>query len=159
MPNNQPHEWTRPLLLGVSALLVFETLTGLANYLLPFSIPNQVMVLLHTGAGIALVIPFVVYQWRHWRLYAGQRTTHVSLTGSFAMTATLILLVSGVVLTVQALADTRISRAWSVTHLLATAAFLAAVLPHVVMLARRAARAAAGTPVREASRSFSRRTD
>ncbi|MDH5233839.1 MAG: cytochrome c family protein [Gemmatimonadota bacterium] len=150
-------EWTRPLLLGVAMLLVFETLTGLANYLLPFSIPNQVMVLLHTGAGVVLTLPFLVYQWRHWRLYRAQRTSHVSLTGYFAMVATLVLLVSGVVLTVQALAGTRISYAWDVVHLLATAAFLASVLPHVVTLLRRAAHAASGAPVRTGARSFTRR--
>ena len=151
-------EWTRPLLVGVAALLVFETLTGLANYLLPFSVPNQVMVLLHTGAGIVLVLPFVVYQVRHWRLYRTQHHTHVLLTGYFAMAATLVLLVSGAVLTVQALAGTRISYAWDVAHLLATAAFLASVLPHVLTLARRASRAVPGTPVRAAARSFTRRS-
>ena len=39
----------------VVALLVFETLTGLANYLLPFSVSNQMMVLLHTAVGFVLI--------------------------------------------------------------------------------------------------------
>ncbi len=152
------HEWTRPLVQGVVALLAFETITGLANYLLPFSVPNQVMVLLHTAAGLLLVVPFVIYQWRHWRIYRALHASHVTLTGYFAMVATVVLLVSGLVLTGQALFGTRISRGWGVLHLLATFTFLASVLPHLVTLVRRAGRAASGVPLQEAARAFTRRT-
>lgn len=131
-------EWTRPLLHTVVGLLLFETLTGVANYLLPFSLPNQVMVLLHTVGGLILLAPFVWYLWRHWRLYQSIRMSHVVLTGYFAMAATLLLLVSGVVLTVQAAFGTRIARAWDVVHLLATAALLASTLPHILTLTARA---------------------
>ena len=155
------HEWTRPLLQTVSGLLAFETLTGVANYLLPFSVPNQVMVLLHTVGGLVLLAPFAFYQWRHWRLYRTLRFSREMLTGYFAMVATVVLLASGVVLTVQAVAGTRISRGWDVVHLLATLALLGAALPHVVTLLRRAIRAGhaeAGDPLPGAARSFLRRT-
>lgn len=152
------HEWRRPLAQGVAALLAFETLTGLANYLLPFSVPNQIMVLLHTIAGLLLIVPFVAYQWRHWRIYRSMRASHVVVSGYAAMAATAILIVSGVVLTAQAAVGTRISQVWSVTHLLATVLFLAAVLPHLVTLLRRAAHAVAGVPLQTASRSFSVRS-
>ncbi len=154
------HEWTRPLLHTVSGLLVFETLTGVANYLLPFSVPNQVMVLLHTIGGLVLVLPFAFYQWRHWKLYAPLRFSQVLLVGYFAMVATLLLLVSGVVLTVQALAGTGISRAWDVVHLLATVALVVSVLPHLVPLARRLTSTDEGDAValRAAVRRFSWRT-
>ncbi|MDA1080900.1 MAG: multiheme c-type cytochrome [Gemmatimonadetes bacterium] len=152
------HEWTRPLVQGVTALLAFETVTGLANYLLPFSVPNQIMVLLHTVAGVVLIVPFAVYQWRHWRTYRSMRASHVSLTGYFALAATVILLVSGVVLTLQAALGTRISRVWDVVHLLATVALIASILPHLVTLMRRAARAVSGVPLQTAARSFTLRT-
>ena len=42
-------EWQSRLLASVSGLLVFETLTGLSIYILPFSVPYQIMVLVHTG--------------------------------------------------------------------------------------------------------------
>jgi len=148
------NEWRRPLAQGVAALLAFETLTGLANYLLPFSVPNQIMVLLHTIAGLLLIVPFVAYQWRHWRTYRAMRASHVVVSGYAAMAATAILIVSGVVLTAQAAVGIRISQVWSVTHLLATVLFLAAVLPHIVTLWRRAAHAVAGVPLQAASRSF-----
>lgn len=44
-------EWSRKLACGVSGLLVFETLSGLAILLLPFSVVAQVTVLVHTAAG------------------------------------------------------------------------------------------------------------
>ncbi len=152
------HEWTRPLVRGVVALLAFETFTGLANYLLPFSVPNQVMVLLHTAAGLVLIVPYAAYQWRHWRIYKSLPTTHVSLTGYFAMAMVLLLMVSGVVLTVQAAMWTRISPAWDVAHLVGTAGLLASLTPHLVILARRAMRAPEGTRLKPASRAFVRRT-
>ena len=155
------HEWTRPLLQTVAGLLAFETLTGLANYLLPFSVPNQVMVLLHTLGGLVLIAPFAWYQLRHWRIYRSMRFSHVVLTGYFAMVATVLLLASGAVLTAQAAFATHISRAWDVVHLLATVALLGAALPHIVTLASRAARAGnteAGAALYAATRRFTWRT-
>ena len=42
-------EWQHRLMYFTSGLLIFETLTGLSIYILPFSISNQVMVLLHSA--------------------------------------------------------------------------------------------------------------
>jgi hypothetical protein len=74
-------------LLCVSGLLVFETLTGLAIYLLPFSVPNQVAVLLHTAIGLVFVVPYGWYQIRHWLAYRDRQLTHVVLTGYFSTPA------------------------------------------------------------------------
>ena len=95
-------EWQRRLLYTVASLLLFETLSGLAIYLLPFSVPNQLLVVFHTLAGVVLVAPYIIYQIRHWRIYRRIRVTHVKLTGYFAMTAMVALIVSGLVLTWQA---------------------------------------------------------
>ena len=62
-------EWERPLLRVVAGLLAFETVSGLAIWLLPFSVPNQMTVLLHTAAGVVFTLPFIWYQLRHWRIY------------------------------------------------------------------------------------------
>jgi len=150
-------EWQRPLLRCVAALLAFETLTGLAIYLLPFSVSNQMMVLLHTAAGIAFVAPYTWYQARHWKIYSAMRLSHVKLTGYFAMVASVALMVSGVVLTAQALFATRISYAWDLVHVVSTFALIASVLPHIVSLVVRAFRGGASgpaAPVRAASRRF-----
>ncbi|MEX1187604.1 MAG: multiheme c-type cytochrome [Gemmatimonadaceae bacterium] len=128
----------------MGGLLLFETLTGLGIYLLPFSVPNQWMVVFHTLAGLAFVIPFAWYQVRHWKLYRSIRVSHVVLTGYFAMLATIVLIVSGLVLTFEAIFAPRISRGWDLAHIWATFGLIASVLPHVGTLLVRAARAKAG---------------
>ncbi len=135
--SNRLDEWRRWLLITVSGMLVFETITGLSIYLLPFSVTNQVMVLAHTMVGLVFVIPFVAYQIRHWSLYRAMRMSHVKLTGYFAMAATIALTISGLVLTYQAIWATRISYAWDFVHIVATFAFIASTLPHVVVLIAR----------------------
>ncbi len=150
-------EWQQRLLYTVAGLLVFETLTGLGIYLLPFSVPNQWMVVFHTVAGVAFVLPFAWYQARHWKVYKSIRVSHVVLTGYFAMIATIVLIVSGLVLTLQAIVATHISRGWDLAHIWATFGLLASVLPHVVTLIVRAARsktAAMGGALHAASRRF-----
>jgi hypothetical protein len=152
-------EWRRRLLHAVSGLLVFETLTGLSILLLPFSVPNQMMVLLHTVAGIAFVLPYLWYQLRHWRHYRSLRLSHVVLTGYFAMVASLVLVVSGLVLTAQALFATRIGRAWDLAHIVATFALVLAVVPHIATLVVRAVRApAAGEALLPATARYGRNT-
>jgi hypothetical protein len=152
--------WQERLLLCVSGLLVFETLTGLSMYLLPFSVPNQVAVLLHTVIGLLFVAPFAWYQLRHWRLYRERQMTHIKLTGYFAMVAAIALSVSGVVLSVQALVASRISYGWDLVHVVATFALIAAVLPHVLMLVYYAlrGRAEGARELRLAQRRFGMRT-
>ena len=135
-------EWQRPLLRVVSGLLLFETLSGLAIYLLPFSVSTQMTVLLHTGAGIVFVLPYIWYQLRHWRTYRSIRVSHVVLTGYFSMLASVALVVSGLVLTAQALFGTRVSQRWDLVHVVGTFGLVASVLPHVVTLMLRVRRGA-----------------
>ncbi|HSQ32535.1 MAG TPA: multiheme c-type cytochrome [Gemmatimonadaceae bacterium] len=136
-------EWRRRLLYCVGGLLAFETLTGVAVYLLPFSVSNQVMVLLHTVAGLAFVLPYAWYQIRHWRLYHSLRWSHEMLTGYFSMVATLALSITGVVLTIQAATSTSISHWLDVVHILATVALIGAAVPHILTPITRAVRARA----------------
>ncbi|MGH7677784.1 MAG: multiheme c-type cytochrome, partial [Gemmatimonadaceae bacterium] len=150
-------EWRKRLLHCVAGLLVFETLTGLAIYLLPFSVTNQMMVLFHTAAGLAFVAPFAWYQARHWKIYRSIRLSHVVLTGYFAMAATIVLIVSGLVLTWQAAFGTRIGPVWDQVHVWSTFALVAATVPHVLTMMARAVRVpmvSGGGLVRAASRSF-----
>jgi Cytochrome c554 and c-prime len=150
-------EWERPLLHCVTALLLFETLTGLVVYLLPFSVPNQLLVLFHTVAGLIFIAPYAWYQARHWRLYRDIRISHVKLTGYLAMAATTLLVVSGLVLTAQAAFATRISRTWDLVHVIGTFGLIASVTPHVLTLVIRAVRAravAAGARAHEGTRRF-----
>jgi len=139
--SSRAEEWQRRLLYTISGLLVFETLTGLSIYFVPFSVPNQVVVLVHTAVGLAFTIPFAWYQIRHWQLYWPVRMSHVKLTGYFAMVATMVAIVSGLVLTYQAALGTHISYAWDLVHLVATFGLIASAVPHIVVLIVRAAKA------------------
>ncbi|MFQ5889199.1 MAG: multiheme c-type cytochrome [Gemmatimonadota bacterium] len=134
-------EWRHPLLILVAGLLLFQTLTGLSIYLLPFSVPNQVIVLLHTAIGFVFLVPFAWYQLRHWLAYRPMRMSHVKLTGYFAASATVAAIVSGLVLTFQALFGIRISYGWDLIHIIATFGVVASVLPHLYTLALRAYKA------------------
>ena len=154
-------EWQRRLLAAVVGLLAFETLTGLSIYLLPFSVPNQVSVLLHTAVGLICVVPFAWYQLRHWRVYRERQLTHVKLTGYFAMVAAIVVIISGLVLSYQALFGSRISYGWDLIHIISTFALLAAVLPHILSLvyyARRGGSAEGVVELRRAQRRLGRNT-
>ena len=159
--NIQESEWSRHLAVGVAALLAVETLTGLSILLLPFSIPNQVAVLVHTVAGLLLLVPFAWYQIRHWRRYFRLPMTHVKLTGYIALAATGVAIISGVVLSVQAMFAARISYGWDLVHIVATFALIASCTPHILVLMIRAFRAAPTAPIetlRAAQIRFGRRS-
>jgi len=153
-------EWQRRLLIAVTALLAFETLTGLAIFLLPFSVPNQVAVVVHTAIGLICVLPYAWYQLRHWRLYRERQLTHVKLTGYFSMVAAIAACLSGLLLSYQALFADRISYGWDLVHIVSTFALLASVLPHVLSLVYYARRGSTESVVelRRAQRQFGRRT-
>lgn len=127
-------QWRLKLLYWVSGFLVFETLTGLSIYLLPFSISNQIMVILHTLVGVVFAIPFIWYQIKHWRAYKQIRMTHSKLTGYFSTILAIVLVVSGLVLTYQSLFGIVISYTWDLIHIISTFALIAAVLPHVAII-------------------------
>ena len=124
-------EWGRRFAALTLAWLAFETLTGLAIYLLPHSVPNQWQVVLHTIAGLVFLAPILVYQWRHLLAYWSRPATPLKWMGYLSSLALLAAVVSGLVLTVQAVRGPRISYGWDRVHLLATFALIAFALPHV----------------------------
>jgi len=137
-------EWRSRLAILVMGLLLFETLSGMAIYLLPFSLPVQFAVLVHTGAGLLFVIPYAWYQARHWWLYRQAAFTHVKLTGFLSLLATFLCGISGLVLTWQAAFERRIGYGWDTLHLVTTFALVAFALPHVGVLVLRGWRGEGG---------------
>ncbi len=137
-------EWRSRLAILVMGLLLFETLSGLAIYLLPFSLPVQFAVLVHTGAGLLFVVPYAWYQARHWAMYRQGGFTHVKLTGYLSLLATALCCISGLVLTYQAAFARRIDYAWDTLHLITTFALIAFALPHVGVLVLRGWRGEGG---------------
>jgi len=109
-------EWRHWLTGWTLGLLAFETLTGLAIYLLPFSVFNQYGVLLHTVVGVVMVVPVGWYVARHWwRRFRGN-FNHYQLLGYVSVGSLLVLLVSGFVLTFEACFGIRINYTWDLVH-------------------------------------------
>lgn len=150
-------KWVRPHLVIVVGLLLFETLTGLLILALPFSVKSQMMVLLHTVAGIVFVIPYGWYQVTHWFAYRERPLTHIKLSGYFSMVATLVATVSGLVLTWQAVFQTRISYGWDQVHIVSTVAVLLAAGGHIlspIIRDRRAGKSSSIAPILQAESWF-----
>lgn len=124
-------QWRRGDLAFVAGFLLFEMVTGLLIWLLPFSVSSQMMVLAHTAGGLVFLGPYAWYQVRHWQEYRSRPMTHHKLTGYFSMVATLVAVISGLVLTYQALFGTRIRPGWDRIHLIATFAVMGAAGVHV----------------------------
>lgn len=127
-------EWRQKLLIFVSGLILFETLTGLLIYFLPFSLTNQVNVLMHTIIGIIFIIPFLWYLIRHWIVYQMMPMTHFKFTGYILMISLIVLIISGLLLTYQSVFSVRISRTWDLIHTGSTFAMIAFMVPHVLLI-------------------------
>ena len=113
---NKEKEWQQALLRFVSGILLFEIITGLLIYFLPFSITNQINVLLHTIIGLIFIIPFAYYLLRHWNVYRTMPMNHYKFTGYVLLVLSIILIVSGLLLSYQGAFQTRISKLWDLVH-------------------------------------------
>ncbi len=131
---NKEKEWQRSLLRFVTGILLFETITGLIIYFLPFSITNQINVLLHTIIGLIFIIPFAFYLFRHWNIYRSMPMNHYKFTGYVLLVVSLVLIVSGALLTYQAAFQIRISKMWDLTHIIGTFVYIAFLLPHIILI-------------------------
>jgi hypothetical protein len=132
-----PAEWRRPLTAIVLGLLLYESFTGLWIYLLPFSEFAQFSVLLHTVLGLAMIPPVGWYLGRHWWLRWRTKFNHFQLLGYVAAVSLLVLVVSGLVLTWQALFDVKISYLWDTVHVVSTFIFVASLGVHLLTLVLR----------------------
>ncbi len=138
MPNNTDlSPWTQRLAFLTSGLLLFETLTGLVIYFLPFSLSTQFSVIVHTIVGVPFLVPMGVYLYRHWLSYRTYGMNHYKASGYAALAALLVCCVSGLVLTYQAIFALRISYLWDSAHLISTFAIMAFAAPHVFLLIAR----------------------
>ncbi len=141
LTDDQASRFAKTLLYWVSAFILFETLTGLSIYFLPFSLANQVMVLLHTGVGLLFLIPYLWYQFQHWLTYKDRQWNEFVITGYVAMAATMVAVISGVVLTWQAVFGSHITVLWKNLHIASTFVLIAALIPHLGLIFFRDSRA------------------
>lgn len=134
VPNVRPLAtgWASRLARFSMGALLFEVVSGLAITFGPFHPAVQWSVLVHTLAGVALLLPLAWYCALHLRDYRGHAVSHITVLGYLGFLALAVCSVSGVVLTWQAWLGVRTSALWRQVHLISTFVTLGAMLPHVV---------------------------
>ncbi len=142
---DRAREWRSPLAILVGGGLLFLTLSGLSIWLLPFSVPNQVMVILHTVGGLAFLVPCLWYSLRHWWLYRSSPMSHIKLLGYVGWGVLGACGASGIVLTFQASFGNRINYGWDTVHIITTLAILAFIVPHLLLIVWRDKKVARAT--------------
>jgi hypothetical protein len=127
-------KWHSRLMIWVVGILFFELISGLVIYLVSFSITTQTLVVIHTAVGLVAVIPYIIYQIRHWLTYRNNNLTQHKLIGYIAMVTAAVAAITGLLLTYEAVFLTRINYLWDQIHVVATFAFLLSVVPHIGLL-------------------------
>lgn len=134
MDKSSKEKWHSRLMIWVVGILFFELISGLVIYLASFSVTAQTLVVLHTAMGLVVVIPYVIYQIRHWLSYRKNNLTQHKLLGYIAMVTAAVTAVTGILLTYEAVFLTRISYLLDQIHIVVTFAFLLSVVPHIGLL-------------------------
>ena len=126
--------WGSALAAISAGYIVASAVTGLSIWLLPFSVPNQITVLVHTAVGLLFLVPCGWYLARHTGEYWRKPLSHISVLGYLGGVALVGCLVSGVVLTWQAALGVRISYGWDLVHIITTIALVVFALLHVGLI-------------------------
>jgi len=116
-----------------AAILLFELVSGLAITFGPFHPAIEWGLLLHTLAGIVLLMPLAWYFVRHWQDYSGQAMSDVLLLGYVGLVALAVCALSGVAVTWQGLLGARTTPLLRYVHLISTLIALAAAVPHILI--------------------------
>ena len=146
--------WRSALTVSTAGILVFLTLSGLAIYLLPFSLFSQTSVLTHTLVGLVALPLLLVYVWRHWRARGSGNLSHYQLLGYAAAVLLVACILSGLVVTWQGLFGSRMTAGWELAHLVTGLALPALVMVHLVTIVMRNAGGDGTQPIRAARRIF-----
>ena len=127
-------KWHSRLTIWVVGILLFELISGLVIYLVSFSLTTQALVVIHTAIGLVAVIPYIIYQFRHWLSNRKRILTHYKLTGYISMFTAILTMLSGLFLCYEAVFLTKINYTWDQIHVVSTFAFLLSVVPHLGLL-------------------------
>ncbi|MDH3588671.1 MAG: multiheme c-type cytochrome [Gammaproteobacteria bacterium] len=130
-------EWRSRLTGSVSALLLFELVSGLLIYAAPFTEYTQFNALLHSLIGVAMLVPLVWYVVRHWKVRKKGNLSHYQLLGYVALAVLAICVFSGLLLTWQGLVGPRIDYGWSLAHLVTGVVVAIVIVIHLATVAIR----------------------
>jgi hypothetical protein len=124
--------WLAKLTFWVGLGLSIEAITGFWILFAPFSIASQLQVIAHTVAGLFLLVPYAIYQWRHYKDWQVQSLSVVKLIGFASMVLTGVCLASGMVIAVESAFGPRLSRSWDQVHLVTGVGAIVLLLLHIV---------------------------
>ena len=125
-------QWDSILTISAAGSLGFLAVSGLAIWLLPFSLFTQAAVLLHAAAGLVVSAPVVWYAVHHWRLYRQYQLTFIKLLGYFTVLVLAVCVASGIVLTWQAIVGVRTGAGWRALHRWTTIGVIVFAVTHVI---------------------------
>ncbi len=132
--------WASALAVFVSAFLLVQSLTGLWLYFMPFTTLAQVQLLVHVGVGLLILVPYLIYQTRHFLVWYRQKFTAVMMVGYLLMLMVLACMVSGLVVTWQSAFGSRLSPIWDWIHVVSGLTTPALLVVHLgLAIARRKA--------------------
>ena len=133
-PIERPHfGWSSSLSRGIGAVLLFELVSGLAVTFGSFRPAIEWGLIFHTILGILAVGPICWYFVRHWRAYRSQAMSDVLLLGYVGAGVLAICMLSGLIVTCQALFAVK-TWAWlRDLHLISTLLGVALTMPHLTM--------------------------
>jgi len=134
MMRSSGSEWVRHLAVLTCGIFLFLCLSGLAITLLPFSVSNQFLVLVHTLGGFAFVPVYLVYQVKHWRRFHHRTLTNVKLLGYSALVATAVSVVTGVWGSLDAALGTELDPVVDDTHLIGSLVAGGLLIGHLVLV-------------------------
>ena len=125
--------WSEALSRIAAAILLFELISGLAVTLGPFNATTQWGLLLHTFFGVLAIAPLVWYFARHWRKYSDQAVSDGLLLGYAGILTLAVCLVSGLLVTGEALLGLKTLPVLRYVHLVSTLLAMATAIPHMVL--------------------------
>ncbi|MCG3134647.1 MAG: hypothetical protein HMLKMBBP_01963 [Planctomycetes bacterium] len=108
--------WRSPLTVWSLALFLFLAISGIWIWAAPATAFAEGQTIVHTLAGIAFLAVSLAYLPRHVAQTIRQPVSHVAVLGWTSGTILLAVLVSGVVVTAQAAAGTRVDYGWALVH-------------------------------------------
>ena len=141
--------WASILARVCFALLVFELITGLVITFASFNATIQWSVIVHTVAGLVMLIPTAVYCAKHWQDYRKYGMSQVVLLGWVALWGLIVCMASGAILTWQGLFAIKTSALWRSIHFYSTLAAAIGIVPHVMISFFRVLRGDASTSAKD----------
>lgn len=125
--------WLSALSRGVGAILVFEVVSGLAVTGGLFNPAVEWGLILHTLIGVLAIGPICWYFVRHWKGYRAQAMSDVLLLGYAGAVVLAICILSGLILSGQALFAVKTWPWLRYLHLISTLLGVAMTAPHLAL--------------------------